>query len=546
VTPTASVIVPTLVRPAYLAVALAPVRPQTDALGAELIVVDDGGTDATRAVAEAYGARYLRHDRPSGLNAARNTGIAAAGADLLVFLDDDVAVRPGWLAALLHAHATEPADVGAFAGPIHARIEDHRYPQCGREYGPVTELDLGPDDRDTDFAWGANMTIRRATLDAVGPFDESLELYGDEQDFQRRFPAAGLRVRYVAAAALDHRRAGEDARLHDLMGAAYRRGGASRRQDVAKGTAPPLAAEVRTLLACALHGPRRRCFNGPVMAAHSTGRLRAALARPTPAPAVPGESDFTSGVSGTVAGRRGQLRGLVDRTLDVRQQLDPRWRAARRRAASGPRRRIHVIGVERPGREMDAIRAELARSRHDVTVSTSAVDGRGKFENLNRLLADGPPDADWLLVVDDDVVLPPGFLDLFVDLAERTGLRLAQPAHRLHSNASWPVTRRVPGRLVRQTSFVEIGPITLLHPDTFGVLVPFPELRMGWGLDAHWGAVARERGWPIGVVDATPILHLQPSGSGYDRASTLAESRAFLADRPYVRRDEVATLRKLA
>ena len=83
----------------------------------------------------------------------------------------------------------------------------------------------------------------------------------------------------------------------------------------------------------------------------------------------------------------------------------------------------------------------------------------GKFENLNRLLAENSPKGhDWLLVLDDDVELPHGFLDRFLFLCERFSLTLAQPAHRLHSHAAWQVTRRRPGSVVRETAFVEIGP----------------------------------------------------------------------------------------
>jgi len=282
------------------------------------------------------------------------------------------------------------------------------------------------------------------------------------------------------------------------------------------------------------------------MAAHSAGRVRAALTRHRPAPAVPGESDFTSGQSGHVAGRRGMVRRRADRLLDARLHASPAYRRARAAAAVAPAQRVHAIGVERAPGELDAAVAELRSSHQDLTVGTTLVGGRGKFENLNRLVGELTPDVEWLLVVDDDVVLPPGFLDLFLYLAGTTRLKLAQPAHRLHSHAAWPVTRRVPGSLVRETSFVEIGPVTLLHRDTFAALVPFPPLRMGWGLDSHWAAVAREHGWPIGVVDATPILHRNPVAAGYDRSATLAESRAFLAERPYVPRDEVTTLRRLA
>jgi hypothetical protein len=123
---------------------------------------------------------------------------------------------------------------------------------------------------------------------------------------------------------------------------------------------------------------------------------------------------------------------------------------------------------------------------------------------------------------------------------------LAQPAHRLHSHAAWPVTRRRGGGAVREARFVEIGPVTALHRDTFGALLPFPDVGMGWGLDLHWGALAREHGWRAGVVDATPVLHTQPAAGGYGREAAVAQARAFLATRPYVTRTEAAWSRRVA
>ena len=68
-------------------------------------------------------------------------------------------------------------------------------------------------------------------------------------------------------------------------------------------------------------------------------------------------------------------------------------------------------------------------------------------------------------------------------------------------------------------------------------LLPFPELRFGWGLDSHWGALARERGWRLGVVDALPVRHeTQVVASTYTHAEAIAEAGEFLAGRPYVTR----------
>lgn len=546
---TASIILPTRQRAGYLDVALASIAPQAGAAGAEMLVVDDGPDPATRAAAERHGARYVAHDTSRGLNAARNTGIDAARGDLLVFVDDDVAVHPGWLDALLAADAEAEPDVGVLTGPIHARFEDHPFRGCGREGPPITTQDHGPQDRDVEHAWGANMTLRRSAVQRAGRFDESHELYGDEQEWQERLHAAGARIRYVAGAALDHRRAGDDARLRSLAAAAYRRGQSSRRFEQLRSQAPSLARELRVLAGCALHGVRFRCPNGIVLVAHELGRLRAALAprgsTASPPPPAHLDPDFLSGTSGTVRGLRRPPLRAADALLDLEARRRTR-RLDRAARDSPPARSVLVLGVERPGRLMNAARIELHRTRHAVAMHTVPMGEGGKFEHLNRLLAEHPATGhDWLLVVDDDVVLPAGFIDRFVHCAEDAGLLLAQPAHRLHSHAAWAVTRRRRGGAARESRFVEIGPVTAFAAATFEQLLPFPQLQMGWGLDVHWGAVAREHGWPAGVVDATPILHANPVGGGYERDAAVSEGRAFLEHRPYVTRAEAAWSRRL-
>jgi GT2 family glycosyltransferase len=536
VPPSAAIVVPTRDRAAYLRVALASIVPQARDAGADVLVVIDGPDPASAAVARELGAGVVVHEQPLGLNAARNTGVAHTESELVAFVDDDVAVRPGWLAALLDAADRHP-DVDCFTGPIVARIEDHGFPTCGREGPPLTFLDLGPADVDARHAWGANMTIRRSAFDRVGPFDPGRELYGDEQEWQDRLRATDRpRIRYVAAAALDHRRAGDDARLRALARAARARGRASRRFDVHKGTAPSLAAELRTLAGTLAHGPRYRCANGPVMAAHTIGRIEAAL-RPAPDPAAP---DFLAGVSGTVGGRRGTLRRVADAAADV---LALPARARLRRAARAiPRRRVLVLAIVREEHQAtwQRIEADLRASRHAVEIRTAPPGERGKFENLNALLASGGGAShDHLLICDDDVVLPRHALDDLIAATERLDLALAQPAHRLHSHAAWSVTRRHPLALARETAFVEIGPVTLISARAFEALLPFPDLRMGWGLDVHWSALARDNGWRLGVVDAVPVLHAAaPAATAYPRAAAEAEARAFLADRPYLPRDQ--------
>lgn len=116
--------------------------------------------------------------------------------------------------------------------------------------------------------------VRRSAVERIGAFDVDVPLYGDEEEWVMRLPAAGGRVAYLAAAGLDHRRTGDDARLRSLVRAEYRRGRATRRSGERKRDAPSVARELRDLAGAAWHTVRRRCPLGIAMVAHSLGRLR--------------------------------------------------------------------------------------------------------------------------------------------------------------------------------------------------------------------------------------------------------------------------------
>ena len=546
-TPPASIVFPTRRRHDYLAVALASVCPQAREHGAEVLVVeDDPEQPATRRLAEAHGAGYLSLGAARGINVARNAGVEAARGELICLLDDDVEVWPGWLSALLSAAGACPGH-DAFGGPIRPRLEDARLRTCGREPVPITHLDLGPEDRDAEFVWGANFALRRAALERVGGFDPTLTFCGDEEDWQRRLHARGGRVRYVARAGVDHRRAGADARLPALARAAHHRGRHARYYDERKGTPPPLARELRVLAGCVWHTGRRGCANGVVLGAMSAGRLRSSLAPPALAVAGPASPDFLSGRSGTLS-RRGLLRAtLLDAAAEA-LTAPRRWLLARA-AGTLPLRRVLVLGIARPenAERVRRIRAELERSRHEVKiVMAPGTPGAGKWENLNAALEAHPvAGSDWLLLVDDDVALPAGFLDSFLFCCERLDLALAQPAHAYASHAAWPVTRRRPGVIARETRFVEIGPVTAIAARAYPGLLPLPGLRMGWGLDFHWSAVAADRGHRLGIVDATPIRHQSPVAAEYPREAAIREGEAFLHGRARIPRAAAdATVRR--
>jgi hypothetical protein len=268
-------------------------------------------------------------------------------------------------------------------------------------------------------------------------------------------------------------------------------------------------------------------------------------------------ADLFSGDAGDVTHPWRRLkRGLGEVAFEAISRATLTGPRADRLAREQPPLRVLVASVYRPGSLLAEALPQLHSERHDVTLALGSVEGAegaladhtvashlggGKFANLNRVLAGTGPlaleglDFDWILAVDDDLRLPPRFLDRFVALCERFALDLAQPAQSLRSHSAWRVTRRRPASLVRETRFVEIGPATAFGRRAAAELLPFPELRFGWGLDLHWAAVAAERGWRLGVVDATPVRHEWATvGSAYPRADAEAEATDFLASRPYL------------
>ncbi len=278
-------IVPTKGRDDYLRVALESLAAQDlDPASYEIVVVDDGPSAGTRAVTEEVATRagapirYVERAGAPGLNSARNTGVQAGGAPFVVFVDDDVEAPSGWLRELLDGRRRHPG-AQVLGGPIELRLEGFRLPMCGREDPPITTLDAGPEDREVDVVWGANMAADRSAFELAGMFDPGVPYGFDEDMWERRLRERGGHVMYVARAGLVHRRDARDARLRPLMRSAYARGRSLRAYVEHRGEAPSALRELRVLAGCVWHIFRRRCANGLLLTAHSAGRVRELLAR---------------------------------------------------------------------------------------------------------------------------------------------------------------------------------------------------------------------------------------------------------------------------
>lgn len=116
-TPVASVVIPALNAEDTISEQLAAVLSQNFGEPYEVIVADNGSTDATRDIVSCFAAADRRvclvdaSDRPKGGAAAKNVGVSQAHADVILFTDADDVVKPGWLEAGYNALKRHPVVV---------------------------------------------------------------------------------------------------------------------------------------------------------------------------------------------------------------------------------------------------------------------------------------------------------------------------------------------------------------------------------------------------------------------------------------------------
>lgn len=235
------------------------------------------------------------------------------------------------------------------------------------------------------------------------------------------------------------------------------------------------------------------------------------------------------------------MRGLgriTDRVWDLPLHRLRRKSHIEADAAAYPTLKVLLTAVEVPSRKVELRRVldQFSRTKHELTIAIAPMGARGKYQNINAALEKfDTSQFDWLIVTDDDIVLPEHFTDQFLYISEKIGLDIAQPAHRFHSYASFNLNLRKFGCLARTTHFVETGPVTAFRRDIFPVVLPFNDTRWAWGLDVWWAEMAREKAFPIGIVDATPIEHLRPVANSYDHVAAIDEAKAFLLKQDVVR-----------
>ena len=193
------------------------VSAQAAAESAEVILVDnasrEGAADEVRRRFPAV--RVIARDANAGFASGCRAGAEAAGADWLVFFNDDAIPEPGWLARFLEAAASVPPDVFTVAGRLTDAsgtrndftngflvFDGHAFSDGA---GGTVPPDLGgaPGDERL-FACGGNMLVRRSEFFESGGFDEAYFAYLEDVDFGWRQWIFGHRVLYEPRACARH------------------------------------------------------------------------------------------------------------------------------------------------------------------------------------------------------------------------------------------------------------------------------------------------------------------------------------------------------
>jgi GT2 family glycosyltransferase len=170
----------------------------------EVIVVDDGSTDATWEIAAVFARRHgfrLIRTENRGLSNARNTALAAARGEIVAFLDGDAWPDRHWLTYLAVSFlGGEYVGVGGpnITSPGDGLIADAVAPAPG---GPIHVL---LSDSEAEHIPGCNMAFRKAALEAVGGFDPQFQIAGDDVDICWRLQRRGWKIGFSPAAVVWH------------------------------------------------------------------------------------------------------------------------------------------------------------------------------------------------------------------------------------------------------------------------------------------------------------------------------------------------------
>lgn len=170
----------------------------------EVIVVDNGSTDDTYAVAQAYQERYpllvkaIKEDTLQGSYAARNKGIGMARGEIICFIDADMTVEHDYLEQVFQFFKNFKVD---YLG-CHVEVYSDKNTLAAK-YNQINGFRVDGDLKNNQFVPTCCLSVRRSVFDVVGTFDYRLESGGDYEFGQRVF-RAGLIQKFADHIVMKH------------------------------------------------------------------------------------------------------------------------------------------------------------------------------------------------------------------------------------------------------------------------------------------------------------------------------------------------------
>ncbi|MES1242733.1 MAG: glycosyltransferase family 2 protein [Acidobacteriota bacterium] len=189
---------------------------------AEIVVVDDGGSDGTAEALAAHDVQVLHQSPAGGFTRAANLGLARARGEILLLLNSDTEVSPGSLEALLAAFDRDP-ELGVAGAALHypdgsPQWSGGRAPSLLWLFGLTSGLPrllarlprwrrvkpVGAAPGQVDWVTGAALAMRRRVWEQVGPLDERFRFYAQDLDLCLRAGAAGWKVELLPEVRVMH------------------------------------------------------------------------------------------------------------------------------------------------------------------------------------------------------------------------------------------------------------------------------------------------------------------------------------------------------
>jgi glycosyltransferase involved in cell wall biosynthesis len=225
------------------------------------------------------------------------------------------------------------------------------------------------------------------------------------------------------------------------------------------------------------------------------------------------------------------------------------------------RKKVLVFGIFLADKQnnIEDVISVLSKTRHKVSQRWVALGGDAatkqvaavtagtvlnrtpKFQIVNDLLSkESVNEFDYVVLMDDDVVLPDAFLDHFISMQDQLGFVIAQPARTSNSYIDHPIVEQQKGVLARRTLFVEIGPVVSFHKTAFDLVFPFDLTSpMGWGYENVWAYRVDRSQMKMGIIDGVPVDHSLRKPVVYYRWDEANQQRnAFLSKNEHIPIDE--------